>query len=742
MSHTQEFSDAFKQYNEDVTHDDNRPVFRTEAYSWTPYLGRIHQPSNNLTVRSDYNYGDYSAYKPSDATPEHIEDIICACMETYRKEPIVHQVLDLMSDFGSQGIRIVCTDKAQEQFGKEYAEFVGLQEFADKFLRTLYLAGTVLVKEIDGKVPLKTQKRWRSEAGLNRFSTYSPFTAQPNSVLPGKDPEGMKIVIKEEDYTKRAVMPLKWIIHDPRSICVVGGMLANFIGKPIFGLRINNQLRQEISQIPRLAETAPEYQEYLSLIPQYVFDAINTNAQFFPIDQDKIHAYYYKKDDWELWGKPIIEPILRDIKMYNKLKLADMSALDGAISSVRLWNLGSLEHEVVPSKGALDKLRNIISQNVAGGTMDFVWGPDLTFKESNTNLHQFLGPEKYESTLSSIYAGLGVPPGLTSGSGAASQTNGYVGLKTLIERLKYGRNVLVRFLNEQLKKVQESMGFKRKFKIVFDYLFISDEAAEKALLIQLADRDLISDETLRYAFDIDHSDVEDAKIIRQTRKRGKSLPVKSGPFHVDKPHDLAKLFVQKGGVSPSEVGLDLQPAKEGQETPNQEVHRTSIEKLKLGLDAKVASQKPSGSQMSGRPINSKDSTQRKKRRFVPKGASANSYSSLFIYAESAREKIDDVLTKSYLAIAGKKTVRSLTVEETESLERIKFAALSNLEPYVDIDNSLIAELTAISDVDEEIYHEKQKLVYNFVEKYGRAPNVGEKRKIECESYANIYFQEN
>ena len=48
-----------------------------------------------------------------------------------------------------------------------------------------------------------------------------------------------------------------------------------------------------------------------------------------------------------------------------------------------------------------------------GGTMDLVWGPDLDFKESNSQVYKFLGSEKYQPLLTSIYAGLGIPPTLT-----------------------------------------------------------------------------------------------------------------------------------------------------------------------------------------------------------------------------------------------------------------------------------------------------------------------------------------
>lgn len=215
-----EFQGAYNEYARVVSDDDNRPIFRTEAY-WDAPIGRIHESSNGLTVRSDYNYGDYSVYKPSDAIPYRIEDIISECERVYRREPLVHHMIDLMTDFSAQGIRLVCADKRQERFYQQYARFVGLSEFADKFFRTLYLSGTVVVKEIDGKIPLKVQKRWKSAAAsANKLTSFNPFVTD-NQIQPGKDPDGLKVDIKD-DESKKALMPLKWVIHDPRAIYMVG----------------------------------------------------------------------------------------------------------------------------------------------------------------------------------------------------------------------------------------------------------------------------------------------------------------------------------------------------------------------------------------------------------------------------------------------------------------------------------------------------------------------------------------
>ena len=91
----------------------------------------------------------------------------------------------------------------------------------------------------------------------------------------------------------------------------------------------------------------------------------------------------------------------------------------------------------------------ILGNNVGGGTMDLVWGPDIELIESRTSVHQFLGEGKYMPHLNSVYAGLGSPPTLTGTFGAAGTTNNFISLKTLTQRLQYGRDVLADFWKNQ-----------------------------------------------------------------------------------------------------------------------------------------------------------------------------------------------------------------------------------------------------------------------------------------------------
>ena len=253
--------------------------------------------------------------------------------------------------------------------------------------------------------------------------------------------------------------------------------------------------------------------------------------------------------------------------MLEKMKLADLAALDGAISNIRLWTLGDFDYKVLPTKEGINKLRNILASNTGGGTMELVWGPELKFTESNSQVYKFLGSEKYQSVLNSIYAGLGVPPTLTGIAGQSGGfTNNFISLKTLVERLQYGRDQLTRFWEKELEDVRKAMGFRKPFHIVYDQMSLSDEASEKNLLIQLADRDIISHETVLERFK-EVAGVEKVRLQREDKARDTDkLPPKASPFHnankkfeiekMDKQADIQEKVAEKSNLKSQFVNLE------------------------------------------------------------------------------------------------------------------------------------------------------------------------------------------
>src|SRR5690606_1679716 len=114
--------------------------------------------------------------------------------------------------------------------------------------------------------------------------------------------------------------------------------------------------------------------------------------------------------------------------------------------------------------------------NVAGGVMDLVWGPELKMQESRSEVYKWLGSDKYKPILDAIYEGLGIPPALRSGGGSTN-TSSFLSMKTLTERLNYGRERLREFWEKEIRMVQKSCGISEPAEIVFDHMSLSDEVA-------------------------------------------------------------------------------------------------------------------------------------------------------------------------------------------------------------------------------------------------------------------------
>ena len=418
----------------------------------------------------------------------------------------------------------------------------------------------------------------------------------------------------------------------------------------------------------------------MNTLPPKVKRSIERGEREVPLDPERVSVFYYKKDDWSRWANPMIYAILDDIIMLEKMRLADLSALDGAISNIRLWTLGNLDHKILPNRAAINKLRDILASNVGGGTMELVWGPELSYTESNSQVYKFLGSEKYSSVLNSIYAGLGVPPTLTGMAGQSGGfTNNFISLKTLVERLQYGRELLIKFWQQEIELVRRAMGFRRPAYIHFDQMSLADDATEKNLLLQLADRDIISHETILERFK-EIPSVEKIRLKREFKDRDKEdAPNKAGPYHnPQKEHELEKIGLQSGKVTPQDVGLEtsvpddiLMPKPE----PKAPIGGPPSEKKKKKEDK------------NGRPKFSTDTKPRKQREEKPK--SKPGLADLIVWSQESFDSISSVVTDAFLKMNNKKNLRQITKSESFDLERIKLDVLTSIEPMQDVNEQLI-----------------------------------------------------
>ena len=393
---------------------------------------RFDNIDTNTSVRNQFSREDYEYFRPDETVPKKQKEVIAYCMQAYKKVGLIRNVIDLMADFGSQGVKIVHPNPRIQKFFRGWFKRVGGSEVSERFLNLLYRAGNVITKRSTIKITLADVKDMQNTTG-------------DNVLVPD-----MEKVVPLKPLKK--VIPGRYDFLSPLSLEVIGGELSQFVGTPEYAIKISPKLKRAITNPKTEAE-----KELIKRIPEEILNAIKNNQKVVPLDSKKLRVYHYKKDDWQVWADPMVYAILDDLMLLEKMKLADLAALDGAISQVRLWRLGSLEHEIFPTDAAVSKLAEILMSNPGGGAFDLIWGPELDFKESGTNVHQFLGSAKYDPVLNGIYAGLGVPPTLTGAATASGFTNNYISLKTLVQRLEYGRNILRDFWEKELNLVQKAM---------------------------------------------------------------------------------------------------------------------------------------------------------------------------------------------------------------------------------------------------------------------------------------------
>jgi hypothetical protein len=648
----------------------------------------------NRSVRPQMGRRDYNRFRPGEAVPKKQKQAIKMCMDAYEKVGIIHNVIDLMGDFASQGIELLHEDPKIQNFYRKWFEKVNGVEKSERFLNYLYRTGNVIVHRETGLISQKRANKYK-KAQADDF----------------KD--------KEPKANKRRI-PIKYTYLNPLAVEVMDDKAAKVLNDRKYVLKVGSSVG---------ALSGSRYKEKYDNLPDDLKNRLQRNHEV-PLNNDHIRIYHYKRDDWKTWANPMIYPILDNVVTLEKMRLADMAALDGAISNVRVWKLGSLEHKIAPKKTALNKLRDILASHVGGGTLDLVWGPELEFQETNSQIYRFLGNEKYAPVLTAIYGGLGVPSSLTGSSSSSQQgfTNNFVSIKTLIERLEYGRELLKDFWNYEMTMVAKAMSFKKIPTIRFGSIILSDQASEKKLLLDLADRNIISHETIIERFN-EIPAIEKKRIQTETKdRRNDKVPDKAGPYHDANLHnELVKMLVQAGVVKKEyleDMGINVLD----------DIESLNKERMKSKPAAGVPNSSKSPKGGGGRPGGTKDTTKRSQKTVKPRSSA-----SLMLWGTKAQEKISDCITPLVLEDYNAKNVRSLSKEQCRALENTKFNILSALEPMKDVTEESIGNIVVSGiNTNPSVKSTYNVLVEDFINDNGREPTIPDKRQLQVMALVFAY----
>lgn len=624
-------------------------------------------------IRSAFDFEDYEFHRPCAKMPETHRDIVRECQKVYKTTGLIRNIIDLMSDFSTQGVRISHVNERTEMFFQSWFNRIGGPSITERFANSLFKNGSVVIRKRNAKLSVSDRRKL--------------YKAMAEEIV---DVKHLK--------TNKNLIPYEYNFLNPATVELVGGAMAVFANQKQYKIVIPESFSYSLYY-------NEDYKEIINTLPDDLRDSYQTGKEIL-LSPDNTIVYHYKKDDWEEWPTPIIFSILRDIQILNRMKLADLSALDGAINNLRIIKLGSLQEHIWPEEAAFGKLASMLAQNTSAGVREFVWGPDIELIETQSTAHQFLGDNKYVPTLNAIYAGVGIPPTLTGTDKSSGTTNNLISLKTLIRRLEYCRTLIIDFWTKEIEIVRQAMGFSSPAVIEFDNNNLGEEEAEKKLWIELAEKNIVSDEIVIRKFGANPK-LENARVNREEKQRKNSKrPKKAGQFHNPQiEENIKKYLIQRGQVDIKDLDKDINDI--------------------------VIKDLPEMPKDAGRPPNSKDVSPRKKRTVKPV-----SKAGLRIWADQTQARINEVTVPIFLAHFNKKNMRSLSSTEASIAEDVKFGVLLNIEPMSNISDEHILSLVG-SNIDNGLYAEYQNLLSSTKQELARELTINDIRSVQLDLYMEI-----
>lgn len=630
---------------------------------------RYEHIDRNTSVRDSFSPNDYAFFRPGEMNPRHFRDIIAACLGSYQKIPQVRQVIDLMSDFTAQGIRIIHPDPEIQNFYDEWSNRINMEERSERSMNCLYKAGNVIIKRADALLDPAVISDWKKTVAKHELD----------------------LDHEDDDELQKNAVPYRYTILNPLIVEVLGEHIAAFTGQVHYVLKLPSTFYNTLS----LPLTSYDPSLLTAEMPRDLQQAMDRNEKYLILDSEKLITLFYKKDDWDVWAYPMLYSLLDEFVMLQKLKQTDLAAMDGIISHIRVWKLGSLEHNIFPADAAIQKLASILLNHVGGGDMDFIWGPDIELQETSMDTGKILSPEKYEFVMNTINQGLGIPAAI--GESKGDMSSNFMSLRILMERLVYGRKILTRFWLEEIKRVQQTMGFKTMPYIQYDNMVLHDETAEKALWIQLLDRDIIPASAVQERFGR-IPEIDNLLIKKEYAERNKgNVATKVSPYHDSQPKlALTKIGLQRGAIAPDQLPPNLNLNLKDMTPDETDKHLTMTNPQVMlspppspagGKGKKPTSKnktattkkKPVGISGSGRPQGKKDSTKRTRTpNPTAKGEIAESPIEVVLRANRWQRTISELINPAFLADIGKSNLRKLSAEESVRLERLKFDILFSI----------------------------------------------------------------
>lgn len=422
--------------------------------------------------------------------------VIYLCQKAYWNFSVVRNIIDTMTDFSVSNIYLRGGNEKSRQFFYDWLNSINILDFEDKFFREYYRS---------------------SNSFIYRFES---------------EPVAKDVSLLNKTYSTQAKtgikLPAKYIILNPTDIGVQANII--FSNTNIFFKRLNGY---EINRL-RKPQTKEEV-NFLNSLPPETQKAIKSGAGsvVIPLDNEKLYAVFYKKQDYEPLAIPMTWPVLRDIEWKSEMKAIDMAVSRTMNNGILLIKMGyeSKEGKYMVDQNAILTMQQLFQSESVGKTLVADFTTDAEFIIPAVG--DFLDPKKYEIVNEDIRMGLNY---VLTGTDTKF-ANQHIQVKLFVERLRQARETfLINFLIPEIKRIGDLMGFKSYPIPYFEDIDLKDAQDFNKIVTRLAEIGLLTPSETFKAIETGRIPTGEESLIAQQefksqKDKGYYQPIVGGPYN-------------------------------------------------------------------------------------------------------------------------------------------------------------------------------------------------------------------
>jgi hypothetical protein len=373
-------------------------------------------------------------------------------VELYFKEPIVGSVIDMMVDFSASGFTNECDDAEVKKIYDKWCEEMNINELLEKIFLEYYRSGNVTVYRSQDNAKVK-RKRRKAVSG--------------------------EVDIQEYQF------PSGYSVLNPMNVYVNGSMFANTE-------RVQLKVTDEMSNL--LRDSSPTSNTIQDIPPDIARDVRN-GGTFVTLNPELTSRITRKKMDYERYASPFLERVFEPIMYKAKLRLMDMSTIEGLVNQLVTVTIGDKDFPATDED--LEAVAALFQTPNKAYTV--FWNHTLKVTFHKPEGIDTLTGDKYAQVNEDIMAGLGVSRSLLDGGGGGSGSNfsnSWISILSFIERLENARNKVKYWIENEYRRIARENGFKSFPKVRFNKMNLREDTYISDVLLAMYDRGLIDEEDI------------------------------------------------------------------------------------------------------------------------------------------------------------------------------------------------------------------------------------------------------